>query len=119
MIDIELVLYLALGAVFAFTAGRTLKSGSLRRLALMTLAATLILLVLGLWVDSKSRSSETAIGFPILLSILSPLLSAAVVWVVNARGSSVLLQVVTGTFAWALGFVITSFAALSLNWITF
>jgi hypothetical protein len=117
--DMEIVLYLALGAIFAFAAGRILKKGGMRQLALMTFAATLILLVLGVWLENKTPPSETAMGFPILLALLSPALSAAVVWGVSTSGSSVFLQVVVGTFAWAFGFLITSIAGLALNWITF
>jgi len=111
--------YLIMGALFAVAASLALKRGTWHRLAGVTVGTALLLLLIGLWLESKARPSETDIGFPILLSILSPALAGAAIWLFEVRGSSVVVQSVMGTFAWALGFVVTSIAALYLNWITF
>jgi hypothetical protein len=115
----DIFLYLLLGALFVFAASFILKRSGWRRLALITLSTILLLLVVGLWLESKAPRSETAVGLPILLAVLSPTLAAAVIFELGRRGSSVALQCVIGSFVWAVGFVITAGAALFLNWVTF
>ena len=117
--DLPFISYLVLGALFAFVASRVLKMGGWWRIVLATASAVVLLLVAGLWLESQAPSSERAMGFPILVALLSPSLAVAVVWIAAIRGSSMVWQWVVATFGWTAGFVVTSFAALSLNWITF
>jgi hypothetical protein len=117
--DMDVFLYLLLGALFAFTASVILKRSGWRRLALITLSTVILLLVVGLWLQSRVPRSETAVGLPILLAVLSPTLVAGVIFALGRRGSSIALQCLIGAFIWAVGLVITTVAAVSLNWITF
>ena len=117
--NIAIVFYFALGALFAFTASRVVARGGWSRITALITGAVLVLLVIGLWFEGRAPESERMIGFPILLALLSPTLAAAVVWVAATRGSSVVLQWVMGAVGWTAGLIVTSFAALALNWITF
>ena len=117
--NLAVILYFVLGAIFAFTGSRVAGRGGWSRIVALVTTAVVVLLVMGIWLEGKAPESERMIGFPILLAFLSPTLAAAVVWVTAIRGSSAVLQWVGGAVGWATGLVITSFVALSLNWVTF
>ena len=109
--------YLLLGAAFVVAASLT--TSRLRGFGLATLIAVVILLVVGVLEELATPDSERAMGFPILLAMLAPILTAAVVWQLSKHQAPRGVQWVLGLIAWGLGFVATGVAAVYLNWVIF
>jgi len=81
--------------------------------------AMTILLVVGVLEELATPDSERAMGFPILLAVLAPILTAAVVWQLGKQQAPRGVQWVLGLITWGLGFVATGVIAVYLNWIIF
>lgn len=111
-------LYLAVGAVFAFAASVGFRRGGLPLLALATLLTTVGLLVVAL-LEMWASGGEAAFGFPVLLAIVPPPVSAGVVhWLATIRASRS-KQWLVGMLVW-IGLLVPIWAcALLLNWVTF
>lgn len=111
-------LYLAVGAVFALAASAGFKRGGLPLLALATLLTTVGLLVVALLEMWASRG-EAALGFPVLLAIVPPPVTAGVIhWLATIR-SAQSKQWLVGMLVWIVLLVPIWVFALLLNWVTF
>ncbi len=117
--DLFLPAYLLLGAAFVVVASLTAATPRLRGFGVATLIAVVILLVVGVLEELATPDSERAMGFPILLAVLAPILTAAVVWQLGKQQAPRGVQWVLGLITWGLGFVATGVIAVYLNWIIF
>ncbi len=111
-------LYLGVGAVFALAASAGFKRGGLALLALATLLTTVGLLVVAL-LNMWASGGEAAFGFPVLLAIIPPPVTAGVIhWLATIRASQS-KQWLVGMLVWIVLLVPIWAFALLLNWVTF
>lgn len=115
----SVTLYLAVGVVFALAASAGFKRGGLALLALITLVTTVAMLVVALLDMGRDAGGETAFGFPVLLAIVPPPVTAGVIhWLATIRSSGP-KQWLVGMLVWIVLLVPIGVFALLLNWVTF
>jgi len=109
------VVYLAIGAAFAFAASVSLHRGGALLLAITTLLTTVALLVRALWEVDAASQTGGPFGFPVLLAIVPPPVTAGVIQWVGSIKSSRGAQWLTGMLAWILTLVPIGLIALMVN----
>jgi hypothetical protein len=111
--------YFAIAAAFPVAATLSFRKGGLLLLTITSLLAMGSLLAVGLWEESMVPRNETDVGVPILLALVPPLVTAAVIRWLGKSKSPLWAQWVLGLLAWIVTLVPVGFAALLLNWVTF
>ena len=96
------LIYLAVGAVFAFAASVSLDRGGAPLLAVTTLVATVALLARALLKIGPAAESGSAFGFPVLAAVVPPLVTAGVIHWAGKTNSSRWAQWLIGFLVWVV-----------------
>ena len=94
------LLYLAIGAVFALAAIVSFDRGGQVLLAVTTLLTTVGLLLGSLSKVLAASQADTAFGFPVLLAIVPPLVTAGVIDWLGSIKASKRAQWMVGMLVW-------------------
>lgn len=109
------LIYLAVGALFAFAASVSLDRGGAPLLAVTTLVATVALLTRALLKIGEAAESGSAFGFPVLAAVVPPLVTAGVIHWVGRTYSSRWTQWLVGMLVWVVMLAPIGLVALLLG----